>query len=145
MAQAETSSKLEGACLCGAVTLTVRPDDAHVEACHCETCRLWGSGAFVTLPPTSDLTVAGEEHVVRYRSSDWAERGFCGTCGTHLFYHLLPANSYICASGPFRETDAFPMSREIFIDEKPDNYAFAGDRDRMTGAEVFAKFAPGAD
>jgi len=31
----------------------------------------------------------------------------------------------------------------IFIDEKPDHYAFAGDAEKMTGAEAMAKFGVG--
>ena len=36
-----------------------------------------------------------------FRSSEWAERGFCSGCGTHLFYHLLQSNEYILPAGLF--------------------------------------------
>ncbi len=34
-----------------------------------------------------------------------------------------------------------PLTVEIFIDEKPSGYAFAGSTQKMTGAEVMAAFA----
>ena len=43
-------------------------------------------------------------------------------------------------SGTFDDASTFEMVGEVFIDEKPTSYEFAGDRPRMTGAEVIAKF-----
>jgi hypothetical protein len=37
---------------------------------------------------------------------------------------------------------AFAMSLEIFVDCKPAGYAFAGDHERWTEAETFARLAP---
>lgn len=36
-----------------------------------------------------------------------------------------------------------PLAEEIFIDEKLDYYAFAGDAEKLTGPEVMAKFGVG--
>ncbi len=38
------------------------------------------------------------------------------------------------------DTSSFTFHEEIFIDEKPAHYAFAGDRPRLTGEEVIARF-----
>jgi len=75
----------------------------------------------------------------RYKSSDWAERGFCPTCGTHLFYHIL-GGDYILPAGLFQD-HAFKVGSEIFIDEKPDFYDFRQEVPRLTGAQVFEQFA----
>ena len=77
----------------------------------------------------------------RYQSSDWAERGFCPTCGTHLFYHLLPSNEYILPAGLFQDQE-FTLSNEIFIDEKPAYYELKNDTLKMTGQQAFEHFAP---
>lgn len=37
------------------------------------------------------------------------------------------------------------FSHQVFIDEKPSYYTFANDTQNMTGAEVFAMFAPQED
>lgn len=131
--------ELDGHCLCGAVRVRITAPAAVVEACHCTTCRRWGGGAFLSLRMVTDPAIDGAEQIARYRSSDWAERGFCRSCGTHLFYYYIPKSGYSFTAGLFPGADAFPLVEEIFIDEKPPCYSFAGDRERLTGAEVMAK------
>ena len=82
----------------------------------------------------------GEEHVGRYASSEWAERGFCRRCGSHLFYYLKPAGQYILCVGSFDDASPFTLAGEIYIDHKPPGYSFAGDHARLTEAEFLAKF-----
>ena len=45
------------------------------------------------------------------------------------------------AVGAFDDVAAFRLASEIFIDEKPEGYAFAGEHPRLTAAETLAKFA----
>ena len=132
--------KLEGQCLCGTVRVAMTPAEPHVDACHCDMCRCWGGGAFLSLGMVSDPAISGAEHVVRYPSSDWAERGFCGRCGTHLYYYFKPKAGYSFAAGLFPGAADFSMTMEIFTDEKPGYYDFAGERERLTGPEVMVKF-----
>ncbi|MEN2711977.1 GFA family protein [Sphingomonas sp. NPDC092331] len=133
------SVKLEGQCLCGAVQVRVAPSEPHIGACHCGMCRRWGGGPALSLRLVPDPEIEGAEHIVRYSSSDWAERGFCRTCGTHLFYFYRPQSGYSFQAGLFGDLQGHDLAEEIFIDEKPDYYDFAGERERMTGAEVMAK------
>lgn len=90
----------------------------------------------------SDVSFNGGEPS-RFRSSDWAERGFCPTCGTHLFYHLLPGNEYILPAGLFQDQD-FNLSSEVFIDEKPAYYELKNETQKLTGQQVFEQYAPKA-
>ena len=82
--------------------------------------------------------VAFEGEVTRYRSSPIAERGFCPACGTHLFYYSIPGKLYVMPIGLFDDQSGFEMTGEIYVDEQPECYAFAGDRSRMTGEEFVA-------
>ena len=84
----------------------------------------------------------GEEHIMRYKSSDWGERGFCGVCGSSLFYHLLPTGEYMVSPCALDDQSGLKFTNQIFIDEKPAYYDFANDTVKMTGAEVFAMYAP---
>ncbi len=138
-----TESKLEGQCLCGAVTVRIVPPAPHVDACHCRMCQRWGGSALLSLRMVTDPDIAGHEHIGRYASSDWAERGFCRQCGTHLFFFYKPKASYSFTAGLFGGAADFTMTEEIFIDEKPGYYDFAGERERLTGPEVMAKFGVG--
>ena len=138
-----TTDRIEGHCLCGAVTVRATPKRLNVEACHCTMCRRWSGLAYLGVQCGSEVEIEGEEHVVRYRSSEWAERGFCGVCGSNLFFHYLPKDTYGLLAGLFPDHALQPLNEEIFIDQKPDYYAFAGDTQKMTGAEVMAKFGVG--
>ncbi len=44
--------------------------------------------------------------------------------------------------GLFDDDKNFMFSHQVFIDEKPSYYGFANETNDMTGAEIFAKFAP---
>jgi hypothetical protein len=100
-------------------------------------CRQWGGSALLSVQCGTGVEIQGD--VGRYRSSQWAERGFCRQCGSSLFYRYVPADAYAFAAGLFADDALQPLSEEIFIDEKPDYYAFAGDTEKLTGAEVIAK------
>ena len=89
----------------------------------------------------SEVTFSGEQQPAIYSSSEWAERGFCPVCGTHLFYHLWPANEYIWSAGLFAESTAFELNSQIFIDHKPDFYALSNETETLTEAQVFACYS----
>ena len=133
---------IEGHCLCGAVRVRMTPPVPHVEACHCTMCRRWGGGAYLSLRGVPDPEIEGAEQIVRYASSDWAERGFCGKCGTHLFYRFKGAGHYSIAAGLLDREIAFDLKAEFFIDSKPPYYSFANSAHQFTGAEARALYAP---
>lgn len=131
---------MKGSCLCGEIEVSTA-DRNNVDVCHCNTCRQWGGGPMLAVHCDSDVSFSGKGTPSRFKSSDWAERGFCPTCGTHLFYHLLPANEYIVPAGLFSNDNHFAMDTQIFIDQKPDYYEFTNKTPTMTGEQVFAQFA----
>lgn len=74
-----------GGCLCGAVSYRTTAPLRAVVACHCTQCRKT-SGNYVaaTAAPRADLHITGAP--VWYQSSPEARRGFCGVCGSNLFW-----------------------------------------------------------
>ncbi|UTV29500.1 GFA family protein [Photobacterium atrarenae] len=138
----EQHQAVSGSCLCGKVTLKAEQADLHVGACHCGMCRKWGGGPYLAVEAGDQVTIDGEAFVSRFASSEWAERGFCSVCGTHLFYRLKDKNQYIVPAGLLDQQDKLVMSHQIFIDKKPEYYAFSNSTENMTEAEVFAKYAP---
>ena len=134
-------------CLCGGVQLRLKDVPDKMGACHCSMCRKWSGGIYLGFkaePGTVEIT--GAENITHFKSSDWAERGFCATCGSSLYYRITAPGPHEGALhlgiGLLDQTEGINLTEEIFIDEKPDGYAFAGDTHKMTGAEVFALFAP---
>ena len=136
------AAPLSGVCVCGAVTVTLVPALPELHACHCDTCRRWtGAGLLVIEGQGSTVTYSGP--VKSYASSDWAERAWCDTCGTTLWYRLtVPGHEgYNVSAGLFEDAGGFTLGKEIYIDRKPGGYAFAGDHERKTKHEVEATFA----
>ena len=130
-----------GKCLCGAVTFSAEGVDPHFHACQCSMCRRWAGGPLMAVKVEA-VAFEGASHIQRYASSKWAERGFCSKCGTHLFYRFAGSDDYIVFAGFFGEGVAFELKEQIFIDSKPEFYEFSNATENLTGAEVFAKFAP---
>ena len=127
-----------GRCLCGAVTFTATDVDPHFHICHCGMCRRH-AGAPTMSVSVGGIRFEGEADILRYKSSDFAERGTCKTCGSHLFYHLFQPDMYIMSIGAFDDQSQFTMGGEIYIDNKPAGYAFAGDHPRETEAEFLKR------
>jgi hypothetical protein len=135
-------STMSGRCLCSAVKFTAESVETHHHVCHCGMCRRWGGGPTFGAS-ASGVKFEGETSITRYTSSEWAERGFCRQCGSHLFYFLKPANQYILFVGTFDDTRAFAIASEIYVDHKPPGYALVGDQSRLTEAEFLARFQGG--
>ena len=132
---------MNGKCLCGKITIRTS-DQSHIDACHCGMCRRWGGGPGFSVSCGSDVQIEGVDQLKVYNSSEWAERAFCGECGTHIFYRFLPKNEYFVPAGLFQNEIEFELKEQVFIDMKPNYYEFANQTLNLTQAEVFAKFTP---
>jgi hypothetical protein len=134
------AKRIEGRCLCGAVTLSAQTEGARLRACHCDMCRRLTSGMFIsveTVPGT--LTVTGP--VRTFVSSDWAQRGFCGTCGSTLWYETRQDGMRSLAAGLFDNAAGGEMTLEFFSDRCPQGYRLAGDHRRLSTDETIAMFS----
>ncbi len=77
-----------GGCLCGAVRYRATADPVRAVICHCGTCRKVSGAAFLSFvhfPKDAFTWTSGVP--TRYRSSAYAERGFCPQCGSTLTMH----------------------------------------------------------
>lgn len=130
----------EGGCQCGAVRFVATEVPDHLHACHCTICRkISGAATMSVKVPFAKMQISGAEHVVAYISSDWAARSFCGRCGSGLWYRLREDDAdYILSAGTLDDMTGLTLTQEIYMDTKPDGYAFAGDHPRLTGAEFEA-------
>lgn len=139
------SNVAKGSCLCGAVELSTSSLSPKIGGCHCGMCRKWGGGAFMGVECSGELNFAGEENVEVYQSSEWAERGFCKKCGTHLFYLLKSHQLYFLPVGIFDDQTSFKFESQFFLEDKPEYYEFANQTKNLSGEELFAMFAPPSD
>ena len=112
-----------GGCLCGAVTYTVDGPLRPVVACHCVQCRK-SSGHHVaaTSAARDKVSITGE--VTWYKSSETARRGFCGVCGSSLFWDGEGENMSIHA-GTIDGKTGLTTRGHIFVADKGDYYEIA--------------------
>ncbi|MEM8878362.1 MAG: GFA family protein [Pseudomonadota bacterium] len=134
-------SELAGACLCGAVTVKATPKHETTEACHCSMCRQWSAGPYIAIGCGENVSLAGGDAIGIYRSSEWAERVFCRICGTGIAWRLQQGGEYHVNAQLFAEAPEFPLSMQVFIDEKPASYSFSQETKTLTAAEIFAMFS----
>ncbi|MFK7940616.1 MAG: GFA family protein [Roseovarius sp.] len=134
-----STQTITGLCLCGAVTVRADVDTPNLRACHCDMCRRHTSGMFISV-----ATVAGSVVVSgpakSFRSSDWAERGFCERCGSTLWYGTVADGIRHPAAGLFDDAAGGEMKIEFFADECPHGYGLAGDHRKLTTDETVALF-----
>lgn len=116
-------SEHRGGCLCGAVTYVARGALRPVVACHCVQCRKTsGHHVAATSVRRDEIDIDGT--VTWYVSSDTARRGFCGVCGSNLFWDGAGENLSIFA-GTLDGPTGLSMLGHIFCADKGDYYEIA--------------------
>jgi hypothetical protein len=111
-----------GRCFCGAVQFEVGLPTVFCGHCHCSMCRRAHGAGYVTwvvVPYERFRLLAGEERLVRYRSSDHGTRSFCATCGSTLFCESTRHPDVI---------DVVLANLEGEIDRRPEVHLFFDDR-----------------
>jgi hypothetical protein len=77
--------RFQGGCLCGAIRYRATARPLRSVICHCSMCRKHSGApalAFVHFPAAAFTWLTVEPNW--YRSSPYAARGFCATCGSTL-------------------------------------------------------------
>jgi hypothetical protein len=120
-----------GQCLCGAVTVAATVDAASASACHCAICRRWSGAAMWGLNAT-EVEVSGP--VETYRSSGFAERAWCGRCGTQLWFREDGAVHEVMP-GLFDAAHDAPLTREVYVDRAFACVRLTGDHARVTQSD----------
>ena len=113
---------IKGGCLCGGVTYEVAGPLRPVVACHCVQCRKT-SGHYVaaTQAAIADITIGGEM-LAWYRSSDHAERGFCGRCGSNLFWRRLNYPKMAIFAGTIDGPTGLRIESQLYVESAGDYY-----------------------
>ncbi|WP_373636798.1 GFA family protein [Yoonia sp. BS5-3] len=111
-----------------------------VGACHCRMCQRWSGALFMCFPaPEADVTVDGPVRI--YASSDFAERAFCATCGSHLWMRdkNTPGTNYELMPGLFDDAAGWSLRSEVYADQAMKAVDLRGDHPCATAAEYEAK------
>ncbi|MEA2418818.1 MAG: hypothetical protein QOE60_1024 [Thermoleophilaceae bacterium] len=115
-----------GRCLCGAVRYEIDGPLRDVSVCHCVECRRWqGSPGGYTAAPREALRVAGEDRL-RWidgpESDAHARRGFCGECGSSLFWDAPDRDTISIAAGTLDPPTGLKTVTHIYTASASDYY-----------------------
>lgn len=121
-----------GQCLCGAVSFAAEVTSHDVAVCHCDSCRKWTTGPLMTVEHKGTVAFTGAENITVYKSSSFAERGFCKRCGSALFWKLNDNPNYWLSAGALDETSDLTFGEEFHVGEKPSYYAIVGEPRKST-------------
>lgn len=113
---------VHGSCLCGNIRFEVSGPIPGGSICHCGQCRkqsghLWASAHV----PREALAIHGET-LKWFRSSETAQRGFCGTCGSFLFWSHDKEDAISFALGALDPPTGTRIEKHIFTADQGDYY-----------------------
>lgn len=115
-----------GSCLCGAVKFEAE-NLRNILACHCRQCRkTTGNYMSATAATDADLKMIETRGLKWYRSSDAAKRGFCGECGSVLFWKGDGKDYTAIAAGSIDGKTELKLEGHIFCDDAGDYYEISG-------------------
>ena len=85
--QPDTREIRTGSCLCGLVQIEAIGAPEGVAVCHCDSCRKHTGAAFAVYADyRADHVAFPRMQPEVYVSSPGVQRGFCGKCGSTIFY-----------------------------------------------------------
>ncbi len=110
---------IRGSCLCEAVRFEVTPPTKWCAHCHCTMCRRAHGAGVVTwfgAHTASFRLVAGSAELKWHRSSPAARRGFCGRCGSPMFFEgeRWPGEIHIARAAVAGPIDREPAAHVFF-------------------------------
>ena len=143
------ATSLSGKCACGAVSYTIKENPGQFHACYCQTCQAWSGGVLLSVNGGKDPIIINGDKLSVWKSSSWAERAFCSTCGSSIYYKVTAPGPheneiYFCA-GSLDDFKGMKLHQELYIDRKPSGYVLqspdGAEHPTLTKAEVEAKFS----
>ena len=115
-----------GRCLCGAVRYEVSGPLRDVVLCHCVECRRWhGHVCAATSVPREALRFVSDASlrwIDSPESDAHARRGFCGQCGSSLFWDAPDRETVSIAAGTLDEPTGLKTIGQIYTAQAGDYY-----------------------
>ena len=123
-----------GSCLCGNVQYQTRGPLKEVVACHCTQCRKFTGHFFASTDvKKTDLSMVKDETLRWYQSSPGYQRGFCGNCGSSLFWQAEDHERIAILAGTFDGPTGVQMKMHIYTANKGDYYELDDDLPKYPG------------
>lgn len=120
---ASFAPRLEGACRCGAVKMSIPADAAGLIACHCDDCQKLHGNFFAMLAVDhTNILWLGSAERQRYGSSPGIVRSFCPQCGSRIAKEPQPSPKALLSAGLFPRDVPQRLIHHVHADAKPDWY-----------------------
>lgn len=115
--------QVSGGCYCGCVRYRAKGVSRDVVECHCSQCRKQAGHRYAgTGAKTSDIEIDGADNITWFRASPDTERGFCATCGSHLFWKRSDEDYCGILAASLDAPSGLRMTKHIFVEDKGDYY-----------------------
>jgi len=126
MKENKTEARASGRCLCGSVRFAIRgPLRPSAVACHCSTCRKFTGGLWVGSTAHRDhVDIESSGALTWYQSSPDAKRGFCGRCGSSLFWEGDGEPLWSIAAGSLDQPTGLKLAVHSWTSESADWWSF---------------------
>ena len=116
-----------GGCLCGGVRYRVTGELRDAIACHCMQCRkTTGHYGVFSACRNEALVLENDESLAWYESSPGVRRGFCGKCGSTLFWDNRSRDYIAVAAGSLDKPTGITLIKHIYAADKGDYYRIEG-------------------
>jgi hypothetical protein len=113
--------RASGGCLCGRVRYTVRGPLRGILLCHCGQCRrVHGHLGAYSSAASADIDLQGADAIVWFASSQRGRRGFCGTCGSSLFFEPADEPRLAIAAGSLDQPSGLEVIGHEYVADKAD-------------------------
>ena len=123
---------IAGTCLCGATTFEIHGELAPGTICHCGQCRRQTSHVYAsTHIPESALRITRVDDLRWFAASPRAKRGFCGRCGSVLFWNPGDEDRISVSLGALVEPHGGTLAKHIFTAHKGSYYDIEGSLPRQ--------------
>jgi len=126
-----TGTRATGRCLCGAVRYEVRGPLRDVLLCHCVECRRWSGHVFAATAAQREHLVLLESRALRWAASPESEsearRGFCGECGSSLFWDAPARDTVSISAGTLDEPTGLRLLGHVYVSQAGDYYELPED------------------
>jgi hypothetical protein len=123
--------RASGRCLCGAVRYEVRGPLRDVVLCHCVECRRWTGHIFAATAARREHVVLVEDSALRWipspKSGSDARRGFCGECGSSVFWDAPARETISIAAGTLDEPTGLRVLGHVYVSHAGDYYGLPED------------------
>lgn len=121
MAMPSAAGGRAGSCLCGAVRYRVDGPLRGIIVCHCGQCRRrHGYLGGYTSAARADVVLEGEGAVRWFATSARGRCGFCGTCGSSLFFEPAAEARLAIAVGSLDQPSGLAVIGHEYVADKAD-------------------------